>query len=1004
MRHIITIMLAIMALSSAAEAQKLTVKKFDQTCRTMTELMEERTGVKVKLVLKSVEVTDSRMNFYFTESLGDYPLRKGDAEWFREELQQAIPKEYSKYTIGEIHSRNAKIEELEMAETGFDGNPVESMYTRKNPGSVNTFIERTDRQKYPKGLSGRNIVLWQSHGYYFDNEAERWQWQRPCMFQTMEDVFTQSLVLPFLIPMLENAGAYVMTPRERDMQLNEIIADNDPSSGKRGTAEFSTKGKWKEAGAGFADAKEIYTGYDNPFVMGTSMKANCIAHDKKGDAATAEWRPDIPERGSYAVYISYSSLPSSTKNAVYTVSHLGGESEFIVNQKMGGGTWVYLGTFEFDKGDKGYVSLTSRTPEGMFQKRTVVTADAVRFGGGMGNIARGNEDSEYEISGLPRYLEGARYWLQWAGADAGIYSPSGSTDDYKDDYMSRGDWVAWISGGSYMNPNQAGKGIPVDLSLGFHSDAGVTKNDDVIGTLSIYTYKSGSTTSLPGGESRMTSREYADIVQSQLVNDVREIYKNDWNRRQIWDRGYRESRTPSCPALLLEFLSHQNFADMKFGLDPYFRFTVSRSVYKGMLKYLSNRYCIPYVVQPLPVNSLGVRFEGKDKARITWKESIDKIEPTATAKGYILYTRIDDGVFDQGKVISKTDIDGYNISCVADIEPGHIYSFRISAYNEGGESFPSETVSIGRPENGSKETVLVVNNFDRVSGPAFIDTPQYAGFDNSIDSGVPYICDIAYTGEMFEHRRDEEWVSNDNPGFGASHKDFIGKAVAGNTFDYPSVHGKAIMEAGYPFMSCSRDSFSSDTTYMSSAWAVDLICGKQITTVTGDRKAYSVFPVELQEAISDYTSRGGNILVSGANIATDIWDQIYEYEVDYEYIKSSQAFASNVLGYKWIRNNASQTAEVSYSKNGRIEEQMSLDASFYNTPNEKCYSVETPDGITPAGEGSVFLRYTDTEISAGICHEGDGYKTVCIGFPIETCKDENSISNIISTTLDFFEK
>ncbi len=41
------------------------------------------------------------------------------------------------------------------------------------------------------------------------------------------------------------------------------------------------------------------------------------------------------------------------------------------------------------------------------------------------------------------------------------------------------------------------------------------------------------------------------------------------------------------PAVLLELLSHQNLADQKFGLDPRFRFQVSRSVYKGILKYLS---------------------------------------------------------------------------------------------------------------------------------------------------------------------------------------------------------------------------------------------------------------------------------------------------------------------------------------------------------------------------------------------------------------------------------
>jgi hypothetical protein len=68
--------------------------------------------------------------------------------------------------------------------------------------------------------------------------------------------------------------------------------------------------------------------------------------------------------------------------------------------------------------------------------------------------------------------------------------------------------------------------------------------------------------------------------------------------------------------------------------------------------------------------------------------------------------------------------------------------------------------------------------------------------------------------------------------------------------------------------------------------------------------------------------------------------------------------------------------------------------------------VETPDGITPASgnTGSTFIRYADTDISAGVCFEGKGYRTVCIGFPLETLKKENDIESIIKTTLDFFSK
>lgn len=1007
MKRHITLVLTALTISLAAGAQSRIVKEFRPVCDSLNTLMEERTGVDGKLRMKAVMSRGGILDFYFTESLGDFPFRTGDTQWFRDKLKSLFPQKYSGYELGEIYSRNVDIQQIEVAPLGNKGRPQNSLNRCEAPAATDPIVRRVNGPVYRKGLSGRTIALWQSHGIYFDNKAERWQWQRPFMFQTGEDMFTQSFVLPFLVPMLENAGAYVMLPRERDIQRNEVIADNDPTKGGRGTALYSENGRWKNAGVGFADIKGTYSGYDNPFIMGTARKADCIPHDSGSDAASVEWRPEIPESGEYAVYISYKSLPESSSSAIYRVHHRRGISEFDVNQKIGGGTWVYLGTFEFAKGNSGFVTLEARSPKGSHVKGSIVTADAVRFGGGMGSIARSAEGSDVEAvtSGLPRYAEGARYWLQWAGTDKTIYTPNELEDDYKDDYMSRGDWVDWISGGSYMNPEREGKGIPVDLSFGFHSDAGVTPDDSIIGTLAIYTYKSENKTELPGGESRMTSREFADIVQSQIVSDIRAGYNEEWSRRQLWDRGYRESRTPSCPSMLLELLSHQNFADMKYGLDPSFRFTVSRSVYKGMLKYLSNRYGVSYTVQPLPVKDLGVRFSGEGKAMISWSERKDLSEPTADASGYILYTRIDDGAYDMGREISEWNTDGERLSYTVDIKPGHIYSFMIEAVNGGGRSFPSETACIGIPaDNCARDTVVIVNNFDRVGGPSYIDTPVYAGFDNGIDSGVPYIRDIAFVGEMYEMRRDREWINNDNPGFGGSAKDRIGSVIAGNTFDYAYVHGRAVLDTGHPFISCSRDVFCNDSTFMNSASSVDIICGKQITTSCGDRLRYSVFPEHFRKAISDYAAKGGNILISGANIASDAWDQIYPFAEDKEEREATREFIKEVLGYRWITNHGSRIGEVSYVDREIFGSERGVKQRFYNEPNEECYCVETPDGITPTGKGKVFLRYSDTDIAAGIYSEKEGYRTVCIGFPIETCYDEDGIFRIISSTLEFFNR
>lgn len=78
-----------------------------------------------------------------------------------------------------------------------------------------------------RGLQNRHLSVWASHGRYYDGDQRRWKWQRPNLFGTTEDLFTQTIVVPYLIPMLQNAGAIVFTPRERDWQKHEVIVDND---------------------------------------------------------------------------------------------------------------------------------------------------------------------------------------------------------------------------------------------------------------------------------------------------------------------------------------------------------------------------------------------------------------------------------------------------------------------------------------------------------------------------------------------------------------------------------------------------------------------------------------------------------------------------------------------------------------------------------------------------------------------------------------------------------
>ena len=164
---------------------------------------------------------------------------------------------------------------------------------------------------------------------------------------------------------------------------------------------------------------------------------------------------------------------------------------------------------------------------------------------------------------------------------------------------------------------------------------------------------------------------------------------------------------------------------MRYGLDPRFRFTVSRAIYKGILQFVSSQYKQKYVVQPLPIDHFNIHFVNTDEVELNWKPVMDPLEPTAVANKYVVYTRIDDGEFDNGVIVNTNS---YRVSQ----NEGQIYSYKVTALNDGGESFPSEILSASRVTK-EKGMVLVVNGFDRISAPADFVADSIAGFYDVLD-------------------------------------------------------------------------------------------------------------------------------------------------------------------------------------------------------------------------------------------------------------------------------
>lgn len=917
--------------------------------------------------LKSVDIDYERKTIaiHASESFAYQPFRPETVEAVYNQVKELLPGPVHYYRLT-IFADGKPIEEL-----------IPNIYRNKKKDKERMSLKTDYKDKawvknisrpneISRGLQDRHIAIWQSHGNYFKNDKNEWGWQRPRLFCTTEDLFTQSFVLPYVIPMLENAGAIVYTPRERDTQKNEIIVDNDTPNASLYLEVGSKKAHWAAAPIkGFAQKKAIYRDGENPFTDGTCRFIPTERKKKNKDQAFAEWVPTLPAKGEYAVYVSYRTLPNSVSDAKYLVFHNGGVTEFKVNQKIGGGTWVYLGTFEFDKGnnDYGMVVLSNESSE-----HGVVCADAVRFGGGMGNIERGGK-----TSGLPRYLEGARYSAQWAGMPYEVYAGRKGENDYADDINTRSNTINYLSGGSVYNPQQPGLGIPLEMTMALHSDAGCSKTDELIGSLGIYTtdFNNGK---LNTGIDRYASRDLADILLTQIQKDIYSSHNLSWTRRSMWNRNYSETRLPATPSTIIELLSHQNFADMQLGHDPNFKFTVGRAIYKGILQFVAGQHDKEYVVQPLPVSNFAIRFgKKKNTLELSWKGENDPQEPTAQPREYIVYTRIGYGGFDNGTLVSKT-------SHTVKIEPGLVYSFKVTAVNWGGESFPSEILSAYKAKR-ERERVLIINGFDRVSGPAVINTFDKAGFDLEQDPGVPYLSNISFSGAQIGFDRAQAGKEGEGS-LGYSGSELEGMKIAGNTFDYPFIHGKAIQAAGkYSFVSCSDEAVENGTVTLEDYPVVDYILGMEKED-PAHKVYYKTFSSAMQRIITSYCQSGGNLFVSGAYVGSDMSGT-----------QGNREFTEKILKYGY---QSSMTDKSSNRING-----LGRTITIPRAPNETSYAVPAPDCIVPVDTAFPVFTYVPGNQSAGIAYKGN-YRTFVLGFPFESIQSEADRATIMAGILGFF--
>ena len=538
----------------------------------------------------------------------------------------------------------------------------------------------------------------------------------------------------------------------------------------------------------------------------------------------------------------------------------------------------------------------------------------------------GLEQQAPGVSGMPAWTEGARYWIQSQGADSTIWSLY-EDDEYKDDMKCRAMWVNALD-------------VPIDLCLALHTDGYDSGNDTtIIGTLVIYTAKddSGSVVLRNGKDRERVNRNLADWIQTQITNDLRTIAP-EWTRRQLKEANYCETRVPVVPSIILELLSHKNMADMRYGLDPAFRFTAARAVYKGILRYINGANA---VVQPLPVREMQIDSD----LRLSWTPVTDSLESSAVPTYYMVYIRENDGEWNIHQVEEP--------SFAIEAKQGVRYDCYVVAGNDGGLSMPGPTLSAYLSTDPSP-LALIVDGFDDVYGPEWFADSTYAG----IMPGS-YACEdrfsCAYIGEQWDFTRSHAWLNDDNCGWGACYRDHAGKITIGNTRDYAVMHGRVLQTMNISYVSATAAYAAPDSSFA----FVDYICGR-------NRKP---LPPHICHALTRYLSKGGRLLVSA-----DHWDA-----VDSEWMRKT-LHASYYAAHATRSGKVLVTSPIA----GRPAH-----ITILTSPNEEQLFTCTPQGLRAEGEGSFrAAEYTDMRCPAAIGYASDSAavasRTLVFGFPIET--------------------
>jgi len=506
-------------------------------------------------------------------------------------------------------------------------------------------------------------------------------------------------------------------------------------------------------------------------------------------------------------------------------------------------------------------------------------------------------------SGRPRYEEACLTWAPYQGAPP---------DVYPNDVVCRPLYSEW--------EKEPGEDA---VYISWHSNAYAGDCNST---------PRGTTTYIHDTDPTPGSAALQSFVHNELIADIRALWDPNWTDRGMRSANFGELRELSTmPGVLIELAFHDNPDDALALKEPAFRRLSARAVYQGIVKYFADRDGIPVRLLPEPPCYVTARNDGPGRVTLSWHAPVSGDPWGDPAERYKVYVGTEGHGFDNGRVFTPTQ------ATIEGLLPNTLYFFRVTALNEGGESFPCLTAAVRTTADGSRPQTLLVDGFDRLDRHALIY------------EDTPYVGTIA---RMYLERM--------------------------NMYDYVIQHGRALDGCGVPFDFAANEAVIAGDVALTDYGTVDWILGEEST-------ADDTFNATEQGLVSAFLNGGGWLLVSGAEIGWDL-----------DYRGGGPDFYHNDLKAAYVSDDA-QTYQAAGSGGifaglGTI----SFDDSTHGT-----YDVDYPDRINPYGGSTVNLVYQGgLGGNAGVEYNGS-YRLVHLAFPFEAIYPEASRREVMCRVAQF---